>query len=195
MSEPRSWDEAYQSSPPWDIGEPQPAIAALADAGSLTGTVLDVGCGTGEHAMLAARFGCTAHGVDISPLAIEIARRKAAERGLDVTFHVADALHLETLGLTFDTVIDSGLFHVFDDAERIAYVASLRRVMVSGGRLSLMCFSDKQPGTMGPRRISQGDLLTSFSDGWRVDAIEATQFVVAREPGTAEAWLVTLTRL
>jgi len=59
-------------------------------------------------------------GIDVSPRAIEIARCKAAESGVDASFQVLDALRLVTLGEAFDTVVDSGLFHVFDDAARAA---------------------------------------------------------------------------
>ena len=130
-TQPTGWDSAYEagSRAPWDIGRPQPAFVRLADGGLLRGRVLDAGCGTGEHALLAAARGADAVGVDISPRAIGQARRKAAERGLAVRFEVGDALSLDELGLTFDTVIDSGLFHVFDDADRARYVASLASVL------------------------------------------------------------------
>jgi 2-polyprenyl-3-methyl-5-hydroxy-6-metoxy-1,4-benzoquinol methylase len=104
-----SWDASYAGSvpPPWDIGQPQPAFVRLAEQGMLTGQLLDVGCGTGEHTLLAASSGADALGVDVSPLAIEQARGKAAARGIAVAggrigtarFEVADALRLEELGL------------------------------------------------------------------------------------------------
>jgi cyclopropane fatty-acyl-phospholipid synthase-like methyltransferase len=192
------WDSAYEagSGAPWDIGRPQPAFVRLADGGLLRGRVLDAGCGSGEHALLAAARGADVVGVDVSPRAIERARRKAGERGLTVRFEVADALSLGELGLTFDTVIDSGLFHVFDDADRARYVTSLASVLEPGGTCYLMCFSDRQPGTMGPRRVSQEELRASFSDGWDVTAIVAEAFEV--NPGlgtpTAQAWLATIHR-
>jgi len=192
------WDSAYEagSRPPWDIGRPQPAFVRLADGGLLRGRVLDAGCGSGEHALLAAARGADVVGVDVSPRAIERARRKAGERGLAVRFEVADALSLGELGLTFDTVIDSGLFHVFDDADRARYVTSLASVLPSGGTCYLMCFSDRQPGTMGPRRVSQEELRAAFSDGWAVASIVADAFEV--NPGlgtpTAQAWLATIRR-
>jgi SAM-dependent methyltransferase len=193
------WDSAYEagSRPPWDIGRPQPAFVRLADGGLLRGRVLDAGCGSGEHALLAAAGGADVVGVDVSRRAIERARDKAGERGLAVRFEVADALSLGELGLTFDTVIDSGLFHVFDDADRARYVISLASVLEPGGTCYLMCFSDRQPGTMGPRRVSQEELRAAFSDGWAVTAIVAEAFVV--NPGlgtpTAQAWLATIRRI
>jgi cyclopropane fatty-acyl-phospholipid synthase-like methyltransferase len=192
------WDSAYEagSRPPWDIGRPQPAFVRLADGGLLRGRVLDAGCGSGEHALLAAARGADVVGVDVSPRAIERARRKAGERGLAVRFEVADALSLGELGLTFDTVIDSGLFHVFDDADHARYVTSLASVLPSGGTCYLMCFSDRQPGTMGPRRVSQEELRAAFSDGWSVASIVAEAFEV--NPGlgtpTVQAWLATIRR-
>jgi SAM-dependent methyltransferase len=203
-----SWDDSYAGStpPPWDLGRPQPAFVRLAEQGLLTGQVLDVGCGTGEQTLLAASSGAEALGVDVSPLALEQARAKAAARGIPAAaggqggsarFEVADALSLGDLGLSFDTVIDSGLFHVFDDDSRARYVASLASVLRPGGHLYLMCFSDRQPGTAGPRRVSQDELRAAFSDGWSILAIQADTFEV--NPGlfpatTVQAWLASITR-
>ena len=114
------WDASYTTvaPAPWDIGRPQPAFARLADEGRLAGRLLDVGCGTGENALLAADHGADVTGIDIAPTAIARARAKASARGLAARFEVADALDLGRLGLTFDTVIDSGVFHVFGDDDR-----------------------------------------------------------------------------
>ncbi len=194
-----SWDDSYAGSvpAPWDIGKPQPAFVRLAERGLLTGQVLDAGCGTGEQTLLAASSGADALGVDVSPLAVERARGKAAARGIEARFEVADALRLGDLGRSFDTIIDSGLFHVFDDDGRAGYVGSLASVLRPGGRLYLMCFSDAQPGTLGPRRVSQDELRSAFADGWTIIAIQADAFEV--NPGffgstTAQAWLATVSR-
>ena len=198
MTTPPSWDAVYTADtpPPWDIGRPQPAFVRLADDGLLRGQLLDAGCGRGEQALLAAAHGADAMGVDISPSAIEQARRKAAERGLTVRFEVADALNLGQLGLTFDTVIDCGLFHTFDDDGRARYVTGLASVLRPGGTCYLMCFSDRQPGEFGPRRVRQDELRAAFSDSWAVESIVADAFEVnAGFPGrTAQAWLATIRR-
>ena len=136
--------------PPWDIGRPQPAFLELAEQGVLAGRVLDVGCGTGEHALMAAARGLDATGIDAVPRAITLAQRKARDRGLAARFLVWDALKLPDLGEEFDTVVDSGLFHVFDDEDRRRFVASLHAIMPTGSRYHLLCFSDRQPGTSGP---------------------------------------------
>ncbi|HSH59484.1 MAG TPA: class I SAM-dependent methyltransferase [Acidimicrobiales bacterium] len=143
MSGPASgkgWDSAYETRPPWDIGRPQPALAVLGEHGLLRGRVLDAGCGTGEHALLAASLGCEPVGIDLSSRAIQIATESAAERGLRARFVTGDALSLHALQEDFDVVIDAGLFHLLDDDDRHRYVASLRAVVCPGGACYLMCF-------------------------------------------------------
>ena len=93
--------EAYKGKPPWDIGRPQPAFEALADAGEIAGPVLDAGCGTGENTLFLAARGLEVVGVDAVEAAVEAARRKAVARGLDAEFLVHDALALEGLGRRF----------------------------------------------------------------------------------------------
>jgi SAM-dependent methyltransferase len=192
------WDASYtgDTPAPWDIGRPQPALVRLADEGRLTGRLLDAGCGTGENALLAAGRGADVTGIDVAPTAIARARAKAAARGLAARFEVADALDLGRLGLTADTVIDSGVFHVFDDDDRARYVASLAAVLRPAGVCYLMCFSDRQPGTWGPRRVRADELRAAFSDGWAVESINADTFDINPMNGTTQvqAWLGAIRR-
>ena len=195
---PHDWDSSYTGgqAPPWDIGRPQPAFVRLAEQGLLSGRLLDAGCGTGENTLVAASDGADALGVDVATTAIELARHKASERGVDASFQVADALELDQLGQVFDTAIDSGLFHVFDDADRARYVTSLGRALRADGSCYLMCFSDLQPGDWGPRRVRQDEIRAAFDHGWEVLEIAADAFDI--NPGlgspTANAWRVTLRR-
>ena len=187
---------AASTPAPWDIGRPQPAFVRLAEQGVLSGRVLDSGCGTGEQTLLAAAHGADAVGVDVSRRAIQRATQKAAERGLRARFEVADALHLGDLGLTFDTTIDSGVFHVFDDADRASYVASLASVLRPGGYCYLMCFSDRQPGDYGPRRVRQDELRAAFRHGWTIVSIEAAAFELSQPAlPSAQAWLAAIERI
>jgi SAM-dependent methyltransferase len=188
------FDVMYTGTPPWDIGRPQPAFLALADRGALQGKVLDAGCGTGEHALLAAARGLDATGVDLAEAAIAAARKKAEARELAVRFLVWDALDLPGLGEQFDTVLDCGLFHVFDDADRPQFLSSLRGAVRPGGRYLMLCFSDRQPGDWGPRRITESELRENFADGWRIDSLEPATIELALDPGAAQAWLAAMTR-
>lgn len=195
MSMPRDFEETYAGEPPWDIGRPQPALLRLAETGRVRGRVLDVGCGTGEHALMAAGLGLDATGIDIAPTAIRLARQKAEERGLDANFLELDALDISSFGQQFDTVLDCGFFHVFDDEDRVKIVESLSALTVRGGEYHMLCFSDRQPGDWGPRRVTETELRTSFADGWRVDSIEPTVIELTIRPDGAQAWSASFTRL
>ncbi|MDA4113307.1 MAG: class I SAM-dependent methyltransferase [Thaumarchaeota archaeon] len=171
------FNESYKGTPPWDLGRPQAEFVRLVKDGKIRGRTLDVGCGTGENAMLFAGLGLEVWGLDGAPLAIEKAKRKASERGSTATFLVGDALRLETLNQRFDTITDSGPFHVFSDEERILFVKSLRSALNKGGTYLMLCFSDKEPaGWGGPRRVSQEEIRATFTDGWKIDWIREARF-------------------
>ena len=191
---------AYTGQAPWDIGRPQQAFLDVADR--ITGSVLDAGCGTGENALFFASRGHKVTGIDFLEEPITRARRKATERGLSASFFVMDALALKDLPEVFDSVIDSGLFHVFSDEDRKRYVEGLASVLRPGGRLFLLCFSDEEPGTQGPRRVSKKELHDAFAEGWSVESIEPSRFEVRPDlkdltfsAGGPRAWFVVVRRL
>jgi SAM-dependent methyltransferase len=189
------FDTLYeQGTPPWDIGRPQQAFLRLADADEIQGRVLDVGCGSGEHALMAAARGLEATGIDAAPAAIRQAREKAARRSLTVRFEVWDALELPSLGQRFDTVLDCGLFHLFENEQRVRFVDGLGAVVVPGGRYLMLCFSERQPGDWGPRRVRRQEIHDCFDAEWRVDSIEEARLEITLTPEGVEAWLATCTR-
>jgi cyclopropane fatty-acyl-phospholipid synthase-like methyltransferase len=192
---PPTPDDLYASRPPWDIGRAQPAFAALADAGALRGRVLDVGCGTGEHAIMAAGLGLDATGVDLAANALRTAEDKARASGRTVRFLRHDARWLGELGERFDTVLDCGLFHLFDGDDRAAYVQALRAVVPRGGRYFMLGFSDRQPGEWGRvHKLTRGEIEAAFAEGWRVDSIEPSTIDITTDPEGIRAWLAALTR-
>jgi len=193
----RPWEASYLEGPaPWDIGRPQPAVVRVAAAGGFTGAVLDVGCGTGENTLHLATRGLTVLGVDVAPTALALARAKADARGVRAEFAPADALRLQRLRRTFQTVLDCGLFHTFDDEERGPYVSSLASVTEHGGTLHLLCFSDEGPET-GPHPVSREELTAAFdpATGWEIASIEPERLRTRfhGEEG-APAWLATIKR-
>jgi SAM-dependent methyltransferase len=188
------FNESYKGTPPWDVGHPQAEFVKLANDGSIRGRVLDVGCGTGESAILFAGLGLEALGLDAAPLAIEKARRKASERHSRATFVLGDALHLERLKQRFDTVTDCGLFHTFSDRARLQFTKSLRSALNEGGTYFMLCFSDREPeGWGGPRRVSRGEIRATFGDGWKVNWIREARIESTFHREGGYAWLSSIT--
>jgi cyclopropane fatty-acyl-phospholipid synthase-like methyltransferase len=194
-----TFESAYAGQAPWDIGKPQKPFVNVADR--ITGSVLDAGCGTGESALFFTSRGCKVTGIDFLEVPIQRAQQKAVQRGLSVTFLVKDALTLKDWSERFDNVIDSGLFHVFSDDDRLRYVEGLATVLKPGGRLFLMCFSDEEPGTQGPRRVSKAELNAAFSKGWSIESIEPARVEVRPDfkefsfsEGGPKAWLAVVRR-
>ncbi len=192
---PEHFNARYSGTPPWETGRPQPALRELAEAGAFRGRVLEVGCGTGEVALMVAALDLPTVGIDPASTAIDIARRKARERGLPARFLIGNALELGDLGEQFDTVIDCGLFHVFSDPERVRYADSLATVMAPDARLFLLCFSDRHPPDIGPRRVSREDIQATFADGWRIDSVEPATLENNKYVDGVSAWLATITRI
>jgi SAM-dependent methyltransferase len=189
----------YSGKAPWDIDKPQPTFVEVAD--QVKGSVLDAGCGTGENAIFFVRRGHAVLGIDYLEFPIQAAKRKAQERGALAEFLCWDALTLTTFDRQFDSVIDSGLFHCFSDDDQKRYVAGLTHITRPGGRLFLMCFSDAEPGTIGPRRISQAALRSAFAANWTIEVVRPVRFEVIPDlkefsfsEGGPKAWFAVVKR-
>lgn len=185
----------YERLPGWEVGRPQPVFVELHERGAIGERVLDAGCGTGENALFLAANGHQVWGIDIVDAAINAAAEKARQRGLpSARFLVGDALALEQLGLTFDTVVDSGLLHAMTDAEQRVYLDQVRTVLRPGGSFHALCYSEHQSGDSGPRRVRRSELQALFTAGWRDLAVAETRFIVSFSDGAAAAYLASAQR-
>ncbi len=168
------FEEFYKTrTPPWVIGEPQPAVVDLEKDGLIRGKVLDVGCGTGEHTILLTRLGYDVLGIDFAHEAVEQARRNAEANGVEARFEVADAMNLPG-DPRYDTIVDSALFHIFDDTDRPKYVASLHNACGPGGIVVVLALSDQGRG-FGPE-VSGETIRDAFGDGWELEALEPATY-------------------
>ena len=186
---------SYTGTPPWDIDHPQKEFVGLVRRGEITGSVLDTGCGTGEHALFFASEGHEAWGIDSAPLAIQKAQEKAARRGLPVHFQVLDALELSRLTRKFDTATGSGLFPTLSNEDRPVFVENLAAVLSTGGKYFMLCFSDRELFGYGPRRISEREIRDSFRDGWAINYIRAATFESRTRPEGPHAWLSSISKV
>ena len=182
-------NSTYRETPPWDVGEPQPALIALLDGYPPAGPVLDVGCGTGELALALAQRGLAVLGVDLAEAAIAQARAKAAaavpEVGRLVEFRVGDALHPTLFPGPFGAVVDSGFFHLFGPLEREHFVHELAATLTTGGRYYLLGFAFDSPMPNAPRQVRDDELRALFAPehGWRVLALHPVRFLIRSARG------------
>jgi SAM-dependent methyltransferase len=192
----RDFETAYrEDTAPWDIGRPQGELVRLAEAGLVVGSVLDLGCGTGENALYLAGRGHAVTGLDGSPTAIAKAREKAAARRVaGVQFHVWDALELHRLRKSFDTVVDCGLLHVFDRGERRLYAQSVAEVTSPGSDWLVLCFSDEEPAGPGPYRLQESDIRDAVRSIFAVMEVRPAGLERRGHP-PAKAWVARLTRI
>lgn len=188
-----AYDAAYMGVPNWDIGRPQWAFVRLADANGIDGRVLDVGCGTGELSMFLARRGHEVLGIDLSPVAVDRARAKAEGRRIDARFLVWDALEMDALGVTVDTIVDCATFHVLDSDQRDRYAAAAARTLAVGGRLFVL--GDVPPDPRRAYGIRPSELRERFGDheGWSVEFVSQTVF--ERRYSTNPAYLASIRRV
>ena len=194
------FDLCYRfGKPPWIIDQATPDFIAAVEKGDVcVPTVLDIGCGAGNNAIYLARSGFDVTGVDFSAKAIRIAKQKAHEAEVDVTFITLDALKIGTLGKRFDTIIDFGLFHNITGDNRKRYVRALSDVCVSKGQFLMQCVGDKA-GEYGvypkfyPKPLSQDEIRGSFSEGWKIEWFRVGILQSNEKYENYSSWLTAMT--
>jgi len=172
---------------PWNIGEPQPAIAALIDSGRVSGEVLDAGCGVGETALYLAARGYSSVGLDLSPTAVAQPRRSAQDRGLTAEFAVADITSFTGYDGRFGTVIDSTLFHSIPVASRSPYLAAIAKASAPGALLHVLVFTKELdfPEGEGPNTVDEPELRAAVEEYWSVESVVPSSVEAILPPAIA----------
>jgi 2-heptyl-1-hydroxyquinolin-4(1H)-one methyltransferase len=182
-------DGGLGTKTPWSIGEPQPELAALIEAGKFHGDVLDVGCGEAAISLYLAERGYVTVGLDLSPTAIELARAAAEKRGLaNATFEVADVTSFAGYDGRFGTIVDSTLFHSIPVEAREGYQQSIVRAAAPGASYFALVFDRAAlPDGDGPRPngVIAEELRQVVSKHWVIDDIRPARIHGNRRPANA----------
>jgi SAM-dependent methyltransferase len=180
-SDVMDWDDAYQQQgpfegpPPWNIGEPQPELAALIEAGKVRSDVLDAGCGYAELSLALATDGYTVVGIELTPTAVAAATKAAQDRGLTTATFVQDDISSFTgFDSRFNTVIDSTLFHSLPVEGRDGYLQSVHRAAAPGASFYILVFAKgafPPEAEYGPNTVTEDELREAVAKHWEIDEI------------------------
>ena len=183
--EQEMFDAAYRGEaeefqgfrPPWSIGEPQPEIQALIDAGKVHGDVLDAGCGEAATALHLAEKGFTTVGLDSAETAVKLAREEASKRGLaNASFEVADISNFSGYDGRFGTIIDSTLFHSMPVELREGYQQSIVRAAAPAASYFVLVFDAAGMPVESPvNAVTEDELRDVVSKYWEIDEIRAAR--------------------
>lgn len=150
-----------QGELPWDTGEPSSELVRRLDAGQIPrgGDAVDLGCGTGTQAIYLAGQGFQVVGIDISPTAVEQAKRNAQEAGKDdIRFVAGSVLELQGIGEPFDFIFDRGCYHHIRKENLKLFLATLE-VFSRPGTLMLCLAGNANEGTdKGPPRVTEEEI-------------------------------------
>ena len=176
------FQKVYEGDAPWDIGGPQPALVELTSEFPLIEPVLDVGSGSGDHAIWIAQQGLQVVGIDFIPSAVELSRRRASSLpnvlAANVVFQVGDALRPSELGREFRSIVDSGFYHLFEADRCERFASDVKAALGRGGRYYILAFAIDFPVPDVPRGITEGELSRNFSadNGWKTLALRPAEF-------------------
>jgi SAM-dependent methyltransferase len=188
----RDWNASYATGElPWDTGVPDEHLVEIVESGVVApGRTLEIGCGTGTNAVWLAAHGFDVLGVDVSPLAIEKAKGKAAGAP-HCRFEVSDFLTAPILGGPFDFVLDRGVFHIFDDAEvRARFAARVAALLTPTGQwLSLIGSTEGPARDMGPPRRNAREILSDIEPVLELVELRSDYFETTIEGPRAMAWI------
>ena len=194
------WDSAYREQahfegpPPWNIGEPQPELAALMAAGKFRSDVLDAGCGYAELSLALAAEGYTVVGIDLTPTAIAAATKAAQERGLSTaSFAQADITSFTGYPAgseeRFSTVVDSTLFHSLPVEGRDGYLSSIHRAAAPGASYYVLVFAKgafPAEWETKPNEVDEDELRAAVGKYWEIDEIRPA-YIHANVPPAPES--------
>jgi methyl halide transferase len=176
MSDREHWEQRYrEKNTPWDTGQPSAELRrVIAEEKIAPCAALELGCGTGTNAVWLAQQGFTVTAVDISPLAIEQAWRRAADAGVAVRWLTADLLEGPDLGGPYHFVFDRGCYHVVRRLDVQGYLRALRSATQPGTLSLVLAGNAREPHSPGPPVVTEDEIKSEL--GQLYDLLRLREF-------------------
>ncbi len=189
MSEPIRWEERYRTGDtPWDTGKPSSELQLVVVEDRITPCrALEIGCGTGVNAVWLAGQGFDVTAVDLSPLAIERARQRAADAGVTVKFLSGDILNPPNLGEPFQFFFDRGCYHAVRRSDAPGYLRTLERLTAPGARGLVLTGNANQNHDKGPPVVSEAEIRAELGSVFTIERLREFYFDLVA--GIAERFL------
>ena len=180
MTVEKGYRDRYESgNTPWDVG-----FADFNLIESVTYTpiaackALDVGCGTGDNSIWLATNGFEVVGTDVSDVALNQARDKAAGANANCDFRQVDFLRSKIDGAPFGFIFDRGCFHSFtNEDDRNKFAKNAAEHLAEGGLwLTIAGNADEDRQGPGPPQRTARDIVLAVEPYFEILILQTTQF-------------------
>jgi 2-polyprenyl-3-methyl-5-hydroxy-6-metoxy-1,4-benzoquinol methylase len=196
MSEVEHWEERYRTgNTPWQMAKPSGELVRVVTGDGITPcAAIDLGCGLGTHSIWLAQQGFEVTGVDISPLAIECARERAAAAGVRVRFLAADLLDPPDLGGPYGFFFDRGCYHIVRSIDVRRYLQTLEKITQPGSVGLVLTGNANEPRT-GPPVVAEEEIRRELGGLFEIVRLREFRFDPSdSEPGRPLGWSCLLRR-
>lgn len=193
-----SWETHYQSgSPPWETGQPSQELArVIAEENIKPCRVIDLGCGSGINSVWLAQHGFEVTGVDVTPLAIEQARQRAAGAKVNVHFVLGDLLDFREPLEPFPFFFDRGCYHAVRQPDVQLFLRTLTR-LTAPGSLGLVLTGNAReppPAGQGPPVVSEQEIRAELGSIFEIVRLREFRFDAIGNDAGPLAWSCLIRR-
>lgn len=192
MSKIKRFTQRYKDGDiPWDLGRADYNLTEMVvNWPIMPCKTLELGCGTGDNAIWMAEHKFEVTAFDLIEVAVNMAKIKAAEAGVNISFYVADILKDTIPNEPFDFVFDRGVFHTIDDeGDRALFAENVARHMKKEGLwLSLIGSQDQNQEKKGPPKRSAKDIIDAIEPYFELLMLKVSQFD-SKDEDPAKIWV------
>ncbi len=174
------WNTRYRDGDtPWDSQIRSRELARVLDEGRIAvGRALELGCGTGTNAVFLAQRGFEVTAIDLSPLALAQASRRATEAGVNVQFVETDVFRLNVELPPFDFIFDRGCYHCVRRVDLPGFLKTVERLTRPGSKWLTLTgnANEKSDPDVGPPRLYEHEIRADLGGLFDFDFIREIRF-------------------